>query len=335
MRWLSFVLLVSALLFGARSSLQAAEEVIIEYKGLDLVGSLALAPGKSLRGNGVVLMLHDVFSFGQDPLMSALQDRLQAQGVNSLAITLSLGLDRRNAPYECALEHDHRYEDALEEIQAWLVWLAKAGVRNVTLLGQGLGANQMALYLVEQRKLAAEAAKKAKKKTKRRRSKARKGRDVSRLVRRLVLISPQSWNYDTVAFRYREKYGQDLGRLLQKAREMIEADHGDSVLEGADFLSCGAARVTANAFVSYYAPDPRRDLPSLLPDITVPVMVAVGDANPEAADLMMTIQALGAGGALRFEVIDGADVTFSDFGLDQLVERIVSFLQEARLGKRS
>ena len=55
-RWLPLLVFL-LVLFPA--GLARAEEVRAEHQGLEVLGSLDLAPGKSLKTDGAVLLLHD------------------------------------------------------------------------------------------------------------------------------------------------------------------------------------------------------------------------------------------------------------------------------------
>src|SRR5262245_19151032 len=87
---LLFICLAFAALLAPASH---AEDVKIDVQGLTVIGNLDLAPGKSLKSDGVLLLLHDTLAHNRMEIMSALQELLHERGINSLAITLSLGLN--------------------------------------------------------------------------------------------------------------------------------------------------------------------------------------------------------------------------------------------------
>ncbi|MGI9383086.1 MAG: hypothetical protein ACR2PO_08015, partial [Methyloligellaceae bacterium] len=119
-----------------------AEEVSIEHKGLALLGSLEVADGASLAQDGAVLLVHGTLAHHRMEIMATLQALLKERGLNSLAITLSLGLDRRQGMYDCGLTHRHRHSGAQAEIAAWVAWLQARGAGAITLLGHSRGGNQ-------------------------------------------------------------------------------------------------------------------------------------------------------------------------------------------------
>src|SRR5258706_1519178 len=145
-----FIILAFAFLSMTPSATRGnAEEVSLEYLGLELSGYLETAPGKSLKSDGVVVLVHDTLGHGRMELMAALQDSLRDMGINSLAITLGLGMDKRHGMFDCSWEQDHRHEDAVEEISAWVQWLKEKGAASITLAGHGSGGKQDGVYAVK------------------------------------------------------------------------------------------------------------------------------------------------------------------------------------------
>ena len=121
-------------------------EVMIEVSGRTVLGDLVLADGKAI-GDGVVVLVHGTFAHKDMELIETLQTALAERGRSSLAVTLSLGLDRRRGMYDCTVPIVHRYDDTNAEIAAWMGWLKQQGAGPVTLLGHSRGGAQTALYL--------------------------------------------------------------------------------------------------------------------------------------------------------------------------------------------
>ncbi|MEJ2118975.1 MAG: hypothetical protein P8Y36_14265 [Alphaproteobacteria bacterium] len=136
----------SGLFFLLTFAAATAEEVKIDQQGLDAFGNLEIARGKSLKKDGVVLLLHDTHGHNRMEIMSALQELLTERGINSLAVTLTLGMNERRGMFDCSIEQDHRNEDALEEIRNWVEWLKEKGATKIILAGHGRGGNQVAIY---------------------------------------------------------------------------------------------------------------------------------------------------------------------------------------------
>ncbi|WP_205574723.1 alpha/beta hydrolase [Indioceanicola profundi] len=127
----------------------AAEPVSREQGGRTLHGSLELADGASLS-DGLILMLHGTMAHHGMEIMQAFQQALKERGHSSLAVTLSLGIDGRQAFYDCKVPSRHRQVDAVEELAGWVDWLKDQQVGQVSLLGHSRGGNQVARYLASQ-----------------------------------------------------------------------------------------------------------------------------------------------------------------------------------------
>lgn len=278
--------------------LAAAAEVVTEHQGLDVLGNLEIAAGKSLKADGAVLLVHDTLAHHRMEVISAQQDLLKERGINSLAITLSLGLDKRRGKYDCAIEQDHRHDDGLEEIDTWLGWLKEKGAANITLGGHGRGAAQAALY--------------AERKT-------------DKAVKRLALIAPLAQTFDSAEAEYQLRYRRPLREVLGAAEKFVSQDSADELLEGAPFLECALPKVTAGAFSDYYSASPRFFTPNLLAGIKAPVLVVIGDQDGSAAEIMSAMQSQPSKNA-TLQIIPGADNFFSDIFADKLADDIRDFV---------
>lgn len=280
-----------------------AEPVVAEYLGLEVNGNLEVAPSKSLRSDGVVLIVHGSLAHHRMEMIAALQDNLKKQGVNSLGITLSLGLNRRQGMFDCKLEHDHRHGDAADEIVAWVEWLQSKGASRITVLGHSRGGSQAALALVERG-------------------------DVG--VSRLILAAPLLQSEAELAARFQEQQGQPLAPLLAQARKLVEDGDGDTLLDVPGFLYCRPARVTAAAFHDYYEPDPQHSVLRLLDQISTPALLIMAGDDKVVPSLAASVAAAQSqnrlGARLSIETIDGAGHFFRDLFGDELADRVVAFL---------
>jgi pimeloyl-ACP methyl ester carboxylesterase len=295
-RWLVFLLIAS--LLGPAM----AEEVKTEHQGLDVIGNLDMAPGKSLKTDGAVLLLHDTLGHHRTELMAALQELLRARGVNSLAVTLSLGLNARRGMYDCSIEQDHRNEDAREELQTWVAWLKTQGAGNVVLAGHGRGGAQVALYLVK---------------------------DPDKVVRKAVLIAPLAQTLGSAQQDYDERFRKPLQPVIAEAERLMAADEAQTLMEGISFLTCPQARVTAGAFIDYYGDNPNLYTPTFIPQIKLPTMIAVGDQDPSGRELSEAIQGIPTDISKISQVtIPGADHQFRDTAADALADKMKAFLAQ-------
>ena len=279
-----------------------AEEVKAEHQGLEVLANLDMAPGKSLKADGAVLLLHDSLGHHRMELMAALQELLHARGVNSLAITLSLGLNARRGMYDCGLEQDHRNEDAREELQTWVNWLKEKGAGSVVLAGHARGGAQVAYYLTK---------------------------DPDKLVKKAILAAPLAQTFGNAGGEYQERFRRPLQPALAEAERYMAEDQANQLMDNVAFLQCPQARVTAGAFIDYYGDNPNLYTPSLVPGIKVPTLIAVGDQDPLGQELSAAISGIPTNtGHITQAAIAGADSQFRDIAADRLADRMKSFLQQ-------
>lgn len=277
----------------------AAKEVQLERDGLTLNANLELAEGKTLS-DGLVLMTHGTLAHGGMEIMASLQDVLKESGYNSLSINLSLGQSDRRGMYDCAARHMHKHTDALDEIGAWLDWAKGEGAGDIVLLGHSRGGNQTAWYAAEREMTG---------------------------VKGVVLVAPGTWDAQREYAGYAARYGTELQPLLEKAGKLVEQGKGDTVLEQVDFVYCEATEVTAASFLNYYEDDARKDTPTLLPRIEVPVLVIAGSEDTVVQELPEKVEPLADGEKISFVMIDGAEHFFRDLYTYDIVESVETFIE--------
>lgn len=293
-------ILLGALVLLIPASRSYAEEVTQEHLGLQLRGNLEVAPGKSLEKDGVALILHGTLAHHGMEIIRELQANLKKRGVSTLAVTLSLGLDQRTGMFDCALEHDHRHGDAVEELAAWFDWLEANGAGRIDLIGHSRGGAQAALFAVE---------------------------EPARISGSLVLVAPLLDNTPAAesARRYAAQFATPLEALLEKAREREESGVDSTLLEVPGFLHCREARVSAAAFLDYYASS-RRPVPELLQEIKVPTLVVAAGGDEIVTGVADALKGDGSG-TVKISVVDGADHFFRDLYGEDLADEIAAFLR--------
>ncbi|MBT5812219.1 MAG: alpha/beta hydrolase [Rhodospirillaceae bacterium] len=298
MRFHRICAIVAIMLWGA--PLQA-EEIKIPHDGVTLNAELTRAARRTLA-DGVVLIVHGTLSHNRMETIRNLSTVLVERGLTTLAINLSLGVNDRHGPYDCKIAHRHRYMDAVREIGAWLDWLQARGARNVTLMGHSRGGAQAA-------RMAADAGAAGKSHP---------------LVRRVALLAPGTWSAGAAARTFERRHGRPLAPDMEKARALIAAGNGAHLMPRPGLLSCTIAGVTADSFVSYYAPDPRFDTPSILKDIAVPTLVIAGGEDNVVKGLAEKVRPQADGKRLRFALIDDAN----HFFLDLFAEDVADLVEE-------
>jgi len=291
-------MIVGLALYAAVNGVYAAE-VKLPYENLTLNANLDKAEG--WPAGTTVLITHGTLSHNQSEIIVALQQLFLERGVSSLAINLGLGLDDRHGPYDCGTPHAHTHEGAVDEIGAWLNWLKQQGVEHVALLGHSRGGNQTAWFAAEHD---------------------------DPVISKVILVAPQTWSVQAEADSYQKNYGKPLAPVLEKSTSLLAAGHPDTLMEHTDFIYCADTAVSAKSFVSYYAADPRKDTPWLLPKINKPVLVFAGSEDQNVRGLDVTLAPLAEGGVIELEVLDGADHFFRDLYAEDLVDRSVEFINE-------
>lgn len=296
-------ILLAALVSLLGSSRVSAEDVVLDHLGLNLRGNLELPSGATIEKDGVALVLHGTLAHYGMEIIRDLQANLKERGIGTLAVTLSLGLDRRSGMFDCALEHDHRHGDAVEELAAWVDWLESKGANRIDLIGHSRGGAQAALFAAE---------------------------EPARLSGRLVLVAPLLENAPAaqIAARYAAQFGAALEPLLNTARQRGES--GDQVtllLDVPGFLHCRDARVTAAAFLDYYATK-RRPVPELLRAVTVPTLVVAGGSDEVAPGVAEALEQAGVSKEhVKVSVVADADHFFRDLYGEDLADEIATFLR--------
>jgi pimeloyl-ACP methyl ester carboxylesterase len=287
-----------ALMATAMGTAQAVP-VSHEYLGLTVVGNLELAANKTLKDHGAVVLVHDALAHHTDAAMTKLQTALAGKGLNSVAISLSLGMNQRKAAFDCAHEHDHRHGDASDEIVAWVEWLQGQGAARVSIVGHGRGAAQAALSAAERQDLG---------------------------INGLVLANPPRTTPQLTGARYQQQFGQPLTPVLEQARKLVEDGEGDTLLAVPGFLTCSKARTTAAAFVDYYGGDNRQDIVALLPELKLPTLVVVAGRDLAAQEFEKTLSLFTATGKVVQQTVTGADGGFTGNSGEQLADLVVKFV---------
>jgi pimeloyl-ACP methyl ester carboxylesterase len=281
-------------LAAAFAGAAAASEVTLPHGAVTLRATLDLARGRTVA-DGVVLMVHGTMGHRDMEVMRHFRQLLGEKGYSTLAINLSLGLDRREGMYDCALPSRHRAEDALAEIGAWMDWAARQGARRVTLLGFSRGAQQAAWYAA-----------------------GRPHASLARLVL-LVPIFPSDF-----AGRYAARFGKPLAPLLDQARSAQPR----TLLRGIGFLNCDDTAASAEAVLSYYAAPPASELAATLRRVGVPTLVVVAGADQIVVDLDKRIAPLVDGRRVRMTLVPGADHFLRDLYGEDAADAIHDFLRQ-------
>ncbi len=277
-----------------------AKEVALKLANLTLTGNLELADGKTMK-DGVLLMVHGTLAHNRMETIATLQEQLKQRGINTLAINLSLGIDRRKGMYDCNQPMRHLHDDAVEEIAAWVDWLKKNGAGSIWLFGHSRGGNQVTLYLLRRHDPA---------------------------VKKAVLLAPMTYEAKKAAAKYEKRFGMKLDVALKAAETLLKGGRGDEPVNWKGVIYCKNARATAKTFLSYHAPRTEFDTPSLLKKLPVPVLVIAGAEDTIEPDVAEKVKPLADGRHIRLKIIEDADHFFRDFAAEDAADAIAAFLKE-------
>jgi len=271
---------------------------MLPYKSMLLNGNLELATGREI-GDGVILMTHAGLAHNRMESYVYLQKLFKEHGYSTLAISFSLGVSNRHGMYDCKLPHRHRYADAADEIDAWVSWLEKQGVKRIVLFGHSRGGAQTALYAAQHD---------------------------NKIVKAVVLLAPDTHETND-AKAYQQRHKKQLAPILEKAQQLVREGKGDTLMQHTDILYCSDTAVQADTFVSYYGPDPRLDTAYLIPDVKEPTFIVIGGGD-EIIVNNDKFMPLADGNRVQVKVIDGAGHFFRDLYADDAVDEIDAFLQQ-------
>lgn len=273
-----------------------AEEVITTHNGMTLRADLELADGKALK-DGVIIMLHGTIAHNRMEIMQAFSDLLNERGYSTLRPILALGIDARpSTMLDCAIDHKHKHEDAMDELAAWSDWLTSQGAGKIAALGHSRGGNQM----------------------------LRMAKDDDS-IEQIVLIAPMTWNKDKEFKTYKERYKQPLEPIFNQAQSMVKKGEGDELMELPGFIYCENTKATAAAVVSYYKDDENKDSVKVLAQTDKPVLLLVATEDTAVPDLLARSENITQDN-VTVEVIDGADHFFRDLHAEDSADLIDEFL---------
>jgi pimeloyl-ACP methyl ester carboxylesterase len=276
-----------------------AKDITQPYRNLTLNANLELAEGKTLQ-DGVVLIVHGLMAHNRMEIIETSQQALLDNGHSSLAINLSLGVDNRKGFYDCNLPQHHGFDDAVDEIDAWVRWLNNNGALQITLMGHSLGGTQALSYAAIQKQPA---------------------------VKRLILMAPATVGYQFWKAYYSDRYEKNLDQPLDQARKLIDAGKGRQLMENTDFLYCPAASVSAKTFYEYFRRDNKFDLvPKYLSHIQIPVLVIAASLDDRQPKVIEHVAPVVDNEKIKMVVIDGAGHFFRDLNLDEAIEKALEFI---------
>jgi len=296
-RWRYFKIGLVFFLANVCSTITLAREIQIPHKSLTLVGNLEVAPDKSLS-DGVILMLHAGLGHYGMETMSYFQSLLRERGYTTLAITLSLGIDKRHGMLDCTSPQRHLNTDAIDEINTWVSWLKQQNVKKFVLFGHSRGGSQAAHYEVVN--------------------------DIPELTA-VILLAPGTYETNGPEI-YQQKFKKPIKILVEKAMALVKANKGDTIIQHTGFLYCDDSPVSANTFVSYYGPDPHLDTVLMVTETKKPTLVILAGADSAVIN-NDSFRALSDRKNIQLYEVEDANHFFRDLYADEAADKIHEFLQ--------
>lgn len=274
-RWTHTAVLALALSAGLVSSLPSvrAEDRVVTLSTQGVVGLADLDEAGRATNTPIVVIIHDAQSHKDAEPIRRLRQALVERGVSVIAPTLTLGVDRRAGAIDCRQVQGRTLADMVPEVEDWVNYARTTGTRKVFVAGIGMGANLVARYLM-----------------------------VAPTVAGAVFIDPHGKAEDELAEEdYERRYGAPVSTILAEAESMMATQRPDKGFDVPGFLNCASARITARAFMSFYAPDPKRDTLSLMPSIRTPVLVLGTQPGARANALTRRMADVRAAGETVFQ----------------------------------
>lgn len=278
----------------------AAEKLVeLDINGKIALGDLLVPEGSSVE-NGVLLMTHGQLAHKDQELIQTLQTALAERGIATLAITLTLNVDRREGMFDCAVPHTHAHEDAVGELAAWVDWLKKQGANRIWGVGHSRGGIQTAWFA------------------------AKKG-----AFDKAVLIAPGTGSDPKkAADNFKRRFNAELGPIVEKAKQLVDSGKGDAILDVPGFVYCPDAKASARSIMAQYAPDERRASQSHASKVKQPVLVIAASKDNVMPDVAEKFAPFADGKKLRLEVVEGAGHMFLDFYAEDAANMIAAFLKD-------
>mgnify|MGYP001546092647 FL=1 len=250
-------------------------------------------------GNTAVLLLHGTLAHNRMEIIKTIATLVSEDyGYPVLAPNLSYNQPGREGMLDCGITHTHKHFDALNEITHWVDYLETEGFEQIIVSAHSRGGGQMSAYLADN--------------------------PASSIVGS-VLIAPATFDANAQGPNYEDRFGGSLAGLMEQANTMAP----DEIMEVPGFVYCEQAKVSAASFIDYYTPDPRRDTPTNLTQVSnIPVVVVAGSEDDVVADLPGRMETTdGLGDNIGFEMIDGADHFFRDLYADDVSLVIVDMIE--------
>ncbi|MDA7841368.1 alpha/beta hydrolase [Gammaproteobacteria bacterium] len=194
----------------------STEPVEIKYNSITLNGFYS---SQSEKSKSIAIILHGTRGHQNLELISSLRDSLLDNGVDSLTINLSYGINNRvNDFLSCDIEHKHKQSDSQYEIKLWYEYIKKMGYKKIYLIGHSRGGLDIINFYENLDSQHQES------------------------VDSIFLLAPISETWESSISRYKENYDIDINDLVKQKPKKLKIN----------FLGCEDATVYSDSFLDYY-----------------------------------------------------------------------------------
>jgi pimeloyl-ACP methyl ester carboxylesterase len=283
------------------STYSLSDPLKLEHGSILLNGIYSSIPYKS---KSIALILHGTRGHQNLELITSLRDSLLANGVDSLTINLSYGIDNRaNDFLSCDIEHRHKQSNSQHEIKLWYEHIKKIGYEKIYLIGHSRGGLDIINFYE---------------------SLDSKNQDS---INSVFLLAPISETWKSLSDRYKESYNINTWDLVKKKTKKLKIS----------FLGCEDATVYRDTFLDYYfirgdtyffdsevAEFASRGLNLHLTNTTGKVHVITASEDTITPNTYKIVNDIAARRKnIELYHVDGADHFFRDFYFDDLMEIIM------------
>ena len=194
----------------------SAEPVEIKYNSITLNGFYS---SQSEKSKSIAIILHGTRGHQNLELITSLRDSLLDNGVDSLTINLSYGINNRvNDFLPCDIEHKHKQSNSQYEIKLWHEYIKKIGYEKIYLIGHSRGGLDIINFYESLDSKYQEP------------------------IDSIFLLAPISETWESSLDRYKENYDIDINNFVHQRDKKLKIN----------FLGCEDATVYSDSFLDYY-----------------------------------------------------------------------------------
>jgi pimeloyl-ACP methyl ester carboxylesterase len=280
----------------------STEPVEIKYNSITLNGFYS---SQSEKSKSIAIILHGTRGHQNLELISSLRDSLLDNGLDSLTINLSYGInDRVNDFLSCDIEHKHKQSGSQYEIKLWYEYIKKIGYKKIYLIGHSRGGLDIINFYENLDSQHQES------------------------IDSIFLLAPISETWESSVSRYKENYDIDINDLVNQKSKKLKIN----------FLGCEDATVYSDSFLDYYLiggddhffsseatrfSDKGLNLHLFNTSGKVYVITASEDTVvPNTYRIVRDVVTKNKEENIELYQVDGADHFFRDFYFDDLMEII-------------